>query len=192
MQHRLTERKKADREKMAREVETLAAKHGWQSSRCPHVPADTVRVELEGPRGLSVSIEFERNSGQLDIYCMPWHFTYSGDKDANLTDSFGRLMGSSVNPSHRRKCTTFARGIDTLLCKLEQGMELAASGDAFLPPAKYIMKNHAAYHPPGAWHYCLFTENWEKRANEVMMPEAAIALGLESVSPMQAYNAGAI
>ncbi len=139
-QYRLTETRKADRESMASEVEQLAAKYGWQFYRCQYVnPSESLRVHLIGPRGLACSIEFERRSGMTDNYCMPWHFDVKPsnyDPDVRLTEQFGRFQGSSVNPYHRRKCTAFAAGIDTLLDKLQVAMEMANGistyGSAFM------------------------------------------------------------
>lgn len=125
MEYRLTERRKADREAMAREVEQLAKRLNWECDRCENTAPHEVRVSLYGPRGLSVSVEFERHTSLPDNYCMAWHFSYTGDRDAKLSDQFGRYQGSEVNPYHRRKCTAFAAGIDTLLDKLEVAMEMA-------------------------------------------------------------------
>ena len=131
-QYRLTERRAKNREAMAREVETLARRNNWQVQRCEHTGPLDIRVSLYGPRGLSESIEFERHTAMPDHYCMPWHFTYTGDKDARLSDNFGRYQGSPFdNHHHRRKCTAFASGIDTLLDKLETAMQMANGTSEF-------------------------------------------------------------
>lgn len=192
----LSETRKADREKMAVMVENLAARYGWQFYRCEYVnPAECVRVHIIGPRGLAASIEFERHSGQTDNYCIPWHFDAkpsNRDDGALLTEQFGRFQGSAVNSCHRRKCTAFARGIETLLDKLEVAMEMAngtsSYGSAFMPPAKYIMKNHVAYHPQGAWHYMQYDAEMKPLTSKVMMPSEAEAMGLQAVSPIEMNN----
>lgn len=135
--YRLLESRKGDREKMAQEVEALAKRMGWDCARCEHMPLGDIRVSMHGPKGLSVSIEFERRTTQANLFCLPWHFTYTGDKDAKLSDAFGRYQGSPFdNYHHRRKCTAFASGIDTLLDKLLVAMEMAngtsAYGSAFM------------------------------------------------------------
>lgn len=131
-QYRLTETRKADRAKMAIEIELLAERMGWESDRCEYMPPGDIRVNMCGPKGLSVSIEFERRTTQVNLFCMPWHFASSGDRDAKLSDNFGRVQGSPFdNYHHRRKCTAFAAGIEELLTKLERAMELANNGEAF-------------------------------------------------------------
>lgn len=129
----LSEIRKKDRETMAQMVEKLADTHGWKHERCSYAPtADGVRVNLLGPEGLAVGVEFERYSGQTDNYCLPWHFDFSArDSDVRLSEAFGRYQGSTVNPCHGRKCTAFARGIATLLDKLQVAMEMAAGTSAF-------------------------------------------------------------
>jgi len=136
--YRLTERRKADREKMAREVEGLAARYGWQAFRCEYTKAGDTRVNLVGPRGLAVGVEFERGSWQTDNYCLAWHFDYKeairnpDAPQALLSEVFSIYQGSPFGASHhRRKCTAFARGIDTLLDKLEVAMQMAAGGSPF-------------------------------------------------------------
>lgn len=141
-QYRLTERRKADREKMAREVEALATRQGWQAFRCEYAAPGDIRINLVGPRGLAVSVEFESRAGMPDNFCLAWHFDFKeetrnpGPPPALLSDDFGRYQGSPVNGTHRRKCTAFAHGIDTLLDKLEVAMKMAAGdcpfGNAFI------------------------------------------------------------
>jgi hypothetical protein len=126
--YRLTERRKADREQMAREVEALAALMGWQSSRCE------LRITVVGPHGLACSIEFERQPAVTDHYCMPWHFNLTNAKEdgyKRLSKQFGRFQGSEVNSYHGRKCTAFAGGIDELLDKLLVAMEMANGTSAY-------------------------------------------------------------
>lgn len=192
----LTEKRKADREKLARLCEDVAAQHGWKSERCEFNTTLRTRVNMTGPRGLSVSVEFESDSCQPDNYCLPWHFASKyagGDETAELTDCFGWMQASSVNTCHRRKCTAFAAGADALKRKLETAMMLANGTDtngntAFMPPAAFIMKNHAAYHPPGANHYERYSSDWQRLSGAVMLPDEAKACGLVSVSPMQVHS----
>lgn len=179
MTKELSERRAKDRETMACMVENLAAKHGWSAERCEFNTALCTRVDLTGPRGLSVGVEFEKVSPQPDNYCLAWHFTSKGDNAALLSDAFGRHQGSPVNSSHRRKCTAFARGIDTLLDKLETAMQMciygnSPFGNAFTKPAAFIMKNCATYHPAGTWQYVLFDEDMKELTTAIMLPKEAV------------------
>lgn len=174
----LTEKRAKDRETMARMVEALAAKYNWSAVRCLFNNTIETRVNLCGPRGLSVGLEFEGRSLQPDNYCLAWHFDYKTDDTALLSDQFGRYQGSPINSTHRRKCTAFARGIDTLMDKLEVAMQMCIPdnspfGNAFARPAKFIMKNHAAYHPGDAFHYMLYDEAMEPLNSRVMVPDQA-------------------
>lgn len=194
---KLTEKRKADRETMTRMVEALANKYGWKNERCEFNNSLQTRVNLTGQRGLSVGIEFESQTTMPDNYCLAWHFDYKIDENALLSDAFGSYQGSPINNTHRRKCTAFARGIDTLLDKLEVAMQMAANdspfGDAFAPAPAFIMKNHVAYHPAGAWHYVLYDNNMTAPEGRVMLPDDATAFaekhGLKSVSPIQMHRA---
>lgn len=129
--YRLTERRAKDRETMAREVETLATRMGWDCSRCEYTRPHEIRLNLRGPEGLSVSIEFERHTSMPDHYCLPWHFSHTKGTETKLSQTFGRYQGSEVNPYHGRKCTAFAAGIDTLLDKLQVAMEMANGTSPF-------------------------------------------------------------
>ena len=192
---KLTESRKADRETMAQLVEALAKRYGWQHYRCEYTAArGDARVHVIGQRGLACSIEFERQSAQKDNYCMPWHFDVKPsnyDPRAYMSAAFGRAQGGSVNSHHRRKCTTFADGIEELLEKLEAGMIMAESGAAFMPPAAYIMKNCTTQWPD-KWEYCFYTADWQALPRDIMTPEQALERmakeGLQSVSPIEMHQ----
>lgn len=133
----LSERRAKDREAMARQVEQLAERYGWRCVRNDILTnSNAIVLDLTGGRGLSVSVDFDGKSTMPDNFCLAWHFTYKGDKSAVLSDRFGRFMGSSVNTVHRRKCTCFAKGFDTLLDKLEAAIQMVADGTAFLETVK--------------------------------------------------------
>lgn len=197
MTTQLTEKRAKDRETMARMVGALAKKYGWNAERCEFNTSTETRINLTGIRGLSVGVEFESKSAMPDNYCLPWHFCSASDSEALLSDAFGRYQGSPVNGTHRRKCTAFARGIDTLMDKLEVAFQMAEGsspfGSAFAPPPAFIMKNHAAYHPAGAWHYVIYDADMQVINSKVMLPEEAekyaARYSLKSISPMQMHNA---
>lgn len=139
----LTERRKADRETMAKLVEAWAARNGWQSRRCEFARFHETRVEVWHSTGLACSIEFERYSAMPDHYCMPWHFRADGEGYARLSDAFGKMQSCNsgtnytVNPYHRRKCTAFAPGIDALLDNLQLAADMAKDGTAFESEARH-------------------------------------------------------
>lgn len=191
---KLTEKRSADRVKMARLVELLAIEHGWKAEYSEFNTSLETRIDLTGPRGLSVGVEFESKNAMPDNYCLAWHFALASDDTAFLSDAFGRYQGSSINGTHRRKCTAFAKGIDTLLDKLDMAMQMARDNTAFASPAAFIMKNYAAYHPGDAWHYMLYDKDMGALTSRVMTPAEArdyIALhSLQCVSPMQMQKAG--
>lgn len=198
--YKLTEKRAADRKKMAGMVEELAKRYGWQAEYSEFNTTTETRIELTGPRGLSVGVEFESKPCMPDNYCLAWNFLSSNDDDALLSDAFGRYQGSPVNGTHRRKCTAFARGIDTLMDKLETAFLMAVDqspfGNAFMPPPAFIMKNHKAYHPGEAWHYMLYDENMEKLCSKVMLPDEAREFAkkhsLQSISPYEMQKMGGV
>ncbi len=127
------ETKKADRVKMADEVQALATRYGfpvkriepaegWPGRRC-------IRLEIETLRGLCVSVDFDGNSSQPDVYVIPWYI--SGHKDTKISHLFGYVAGGSVNSYHCGKCTAVQRGWDALIDSLESCFEEIQDGIAF-------------------------------------------------------------
>jgi len=137
----LTEMKKADREKMISMVEELCRSKGATVSR--------VDPDLSGPKEIAVdivigkgrvTIDFDGSKGpheDRDVYCMAWNSIHEEDRDrARMTPRFGHVVGSSVNPHHRAKCTGFARGIDELMNRLERAFDCILAGEAFETDAR--------------------------------------------------------
>jgi len=124
----LTERKKADREKMATMVEALCAEMGVPCRRSEHGRSIEVRIE---PRDAVVGIDFDGShfNTQPDVFCMPWNIQFRSDR--RFSDKFGSAVGAEVNPFHRRKCMGFADGIDSLLVRLRSALECINRGEAF-------------------------------------------------------------
>jgi hypothetical protein len=133
--YRLTERRAADREAMAVLVEALAARFGWEHERDDHMcDGKQLWIALSGPRGLSVTIDFDGRSWTPDNYCLAWHISYKDKSDAQLSDNFARYQAGPDyfhGSHHRKKCTAFAAGIDTLLDKLQIAMEMANGGSVY-------------------------------------------------------------
>lgn len=124
----LTERRKADRQKMADRVHAIAAHHGATVTRenegeCFLGPR-AVLITIEAARGLRVGIDFDGASPQPDVHVLAWHI--APGSDARLSPRFG-----NINPYHQRKCTTVAYGIDALCRELADKLTMARDGSAF-------------------------------------------------------------
>lgn len=140
MAYRLRETRAADREKMMQEIEALATRLQWRHERDQDMcNGKQLWLHLSGPRGLDVTVDFDRASWMPDNYCLAWHIDYKDETDAQLSDNFARYQAGAdyfKGSHHRKKCTTFAAGIDTLLDKLQVAMEMANGtspyGSAFL------------------------------------------------------------
>jgi hypothetical protein len=125
----LREQNAAHRAEMARLIEALALETGATAERCRSsvlCPQETA-LYLRAARGLCVRVEFDGQSVQPDVYVLSWHTTR--DSDAELNQA---TFGGSVNRYHRQKATYVAHGFDELRAHLRSGLELAASGRAFL------------------------------------------------------------
>lgn len=131
MTNTLTERRKADRSKMADALASLARAQGATvavepEGSCAYRPHRIV-VRVEAARGLRVAIDFDGKSCQPDVHVMSWNFDLSSD--ARLSDRFARL--GSINEYHHRKATYVAHGFEALCFALEFGLTLARDGTAF-------------------------------------------------------------
>jgi hypothetical protein len=123
----LTEKRAADRKVMAARVEALLKELNveWEPGEFPG-PRE-IKIDIKGPRGLCLSVDFDGDSWQPDVHVLSWHMSL--DSDAQLSDA---RFGGNVNPYHKHKATYIAHGIDDLIAKLRFGLELAISGDAFI------------------------------------------------------------
>lgn len=136
----LTERRKADRAKMAEQVRALAAVYGIDArvgppsfaTMAPH----RLDVVLRTDRGLCLTVDFDGESTQPDVHVLSWHM--DTDSDARLADAFG-----DVNPHHHAKATDVVEGLDALLERLRLRFELIQSGAAYSAEreAFHIVKN---------------------------------------------------
>lgn len=129
----LTERRKADREKMAAEVSALAISLGAKveiSNPAPLSPRG-IWVEIEAPGGLSVTVDFDGQSCQPDVHVISWHMRPARNK-ARLAPCF---PGGDVNPFHRQKATYIARGFDELCAHLREVLAMARDGSIYMPDA---------------------------------------------------------
>jgi hypothetical protein len=120
----LSERRKADREEMAKRVEALLNELGVAYESSEH--EREINIDVHGPRGLCVLVDFDGASWQPDVHVLSWHIRERGAQLNDLT------FGGNVNPHHKAKATYVAYGFDNLMYSLRRGLELAISGEAFL------------------------------------------------------------
>lgn len=118
----LTERRKADREEMARQIRALCAELGAEVDETA-LPRG-VALEIETPGGLCTHLMIEGDSCQPDVHVIPW-FTRGG---ARLAPAFGE-----VNPHHFGKATHVAYGSTALLAELRRGLTMARDDSAYQP-----------------------------------------------------------
>jgi hypothetical protein len=124
--------KASDRQLMAATIENIAREHGAQCERSEGLwsPRETTLDLSLNSLCISISLDGTNAQDRAGDFCLPW--CVSVDSDAKLSEAFGNAMRASVNPHHRRKCTTFAAGWPDLCEKLRAGLTLAQTGGAFL------------------------------------------------------------
>lgn len=123
----LTEKRAADRKIMMSRVTALLDELKIEYKPGKYPGPREVKIDITGPRGLCLSVDFDGDSWQPDVHVLSWHMSLGSD--AQLSDA---RFGGSVNPHHKHKATYIASGIDDLLSKLRFGLELAISGEAFI------------------------------------------------------------
>lgn len=125
----LTERRKADRAKMAAQVAELAAEHGIAARIVSgeHQRPRAMFVNLEGPHGLRLTVAFDGASQQSrpDTYVLSWHGV--GDGWRLNPAAFPR-----ANMHHGRKATDIVYGFAGLLALLRRRFEAISDGSAFI------------------------------------------------------------
>ncbi len=127
----LTEARKADRAAMAKALVALAESHGAACTVTPE-GSDSYRkrraaVTINAPRGLDVTIDFDGESPQPNIFVNAWHMGL--ETDARL--ALGRFPNGDVNPHHQSKCTTVSHSFDALLDHVGIVLTRANTGDLF-------------------------------------------------------------
>lgn len=131
----LTEKRKADRQKMAEGVKALCEEMGASCEIKPGLGSREIRLNIEMGE-CRVGIDFDGESNQPDVICMPWNTLLSSD--ARMTPAFGRAVVAEVNPFHRAKCMGFAHGYEDLIDRLRAALECIKAGDAYvLDPQEY-------------------------------------------------------
>lgn len=118
----LSEKRRPDREVMARAVEGLAGELGLDSERFIET-TDEIVVKLS-LGDLSIMVCFDGHSSQPGVFVETWN--------ASPQRRLSRRHFRDVNPCHGRKANIIVHGFDALLAELRRGFTLgeAAFEDA--------------------------------------------------------------
>lgn len=138
----LSERRKADRAKMAEGLVALAREVGARAEIIEMTPT-LVWVAIQAAHGLELTVEFDGQSVQPDVHVLSWHM--ASNVDTRFADAFTRAGRLTLNTVHFSKATDIAHGYADLCETLRASLELAASGRAFDEEreAKFIARNGA-------------------------------------------------
>lgn len=119
-----------DRQKMAQELQAVIAVY---CATCTRIEGEqavgprAIRLKVEAPRGLRVTVDLDGDSCQPDVHVLSWHMAPSAT--AQLNDA---TFGGNVNPYHKQKATYVAHGFLDLIAQLRKGLAMAVDGSAFL------------------------------------------------------------
>lgn len=119
----LTERRAADRAKMADELERIATAAGATVTRPESYSSREIRLEIKVTGGARIHVDFDGDSCQPDTHVCTWNVEL--DSPACFGD-FG-----SVNKYHRRKATRVCYGFDHLCETLQRDIAKLLSGEAY-------------------------------------------------------------
>lgn len=128
MKRALSERRKADREKMAKGLVAVATAAGANAEIEEMGPGE-LWVQIRAPRGLGLTITLDGQSPQPDVHVLSWFM--ASNVDTRFSDAFTRGGRVSLNTVHFSKATDIAHGYEDLCLSLRDGLELACSGMAF-------------------------------------------------------------
>lgn len=147
---KLTERRAADREKMARMLADamIAAGATAQIDREWGGPRE-VMVRITAPGGAYINVDFDGDSSQPDVHVATWN-----------TPEAVFLNMPGMNPHHFSKCNRVARGIENLIATLSSDVERLASGAGYLdhdsPQILAMVERYAA----NGWHDPRVPRDW--------------------------------
>lgn len=124
-----SERNARHRVRMRDLIIQLAIEHNaeWKLLSSDLYP-NAERIALVAPGGLEVTVRFDKDSWQPNVYVLSWHMHIDSPNRLN-----NATFGGNVNPHHKLKATYVAQGFVDLCQKLSKGLKMAASGDAYLP-----------------------------------------------------------
>lgn len=122
----LTERRKADREEMAKRLIPIIVATGATVERDDDPPLSprAIWLKIKAARGLCLTIDLDGNSPQPGTHVLSWHGVDDGQK---LSPGFA----PSVNSCHWHKATDIAEGFEELCNVVRRRLEAAADGSAF-------------------------------------------------------------
>lgn len=125
----LSETRKADRAKMVKELVAIVAECGatctTRAEGSDALEPKRAVVEVTAANGLACYFDFDGDSSQPNVFVNPWHIGFQSE--ARLSERFP----GSVNPHHRRKCTSVAYGFAELCDHVREVLTLAKTGEAF-------------------------------------------------------------
>lgn len=124
---RLTERRAADRAKMAEQVMALVRRRGFTCDMDDGLGPRELWVNIQTIHGLALTVDFDGASTQPDTYVLSWHGVEDPHK---LSPSFA----GSVNQYHWHKATDVCEGFESLMATLDRRLTSIASGEAFQCP----------------------------------------------------------
>ena len=134
----LSARRRADRQRMALQVQALATSFGFATflDLAPPCTLRGIAVNIKAPPAL-LNVRFDGDSSQPNVHVLAWHMAPSA------TAKFAPTFAPSVNPFHKQKATDIATGFPRLLAILAERFESLRSGAAFLP-GQSTNKEHVA------------------------------------------------
>ena len=122
----LTERKKADRANMIRQVASLAIEYGAKSEvemEPTFLGKRASIVRIFAAQGVELSIDFDGESSQPNTFVLSW--VIRGDS------KFSRNFAPSANTTYFHKSTDVCEGFDCLLSILAVRLTAVRDGWAF-------------------------------------------------------------
>lgn len=122
----LSERRKQDREELARIVTHIATQAGATVEPEEGSPRE-IRLKIQAVGGLGLTLDFDGDSLQPDVYVLSWHMHWAMDSPLFLNPAFW----PSLNTVHYHKATSVARGADELAVVLERCLQACKSGLAY-------------------------------------------------------------
>lgn len=141
---RLSERKKADRARMATMLAEIVTNAGGNATieeqpygdMCPRM----IMVRIAAPGGARVNVDFDGESCQPDVFLLSWHI------DTNSDDRFNPAYWRSINEIHHSKATVIANGFSRLCQFIAQDVAACVDGRAYSEElkARHIAKEGTA------------------------------------------------
>lgn len=123
------ETRKEDREIMLRAMQRLCEKFGvpYEIDRAFLGSARAVAIGIRGPTGLALTVDFDGNSCQPDVFVLSWHMMTDSRFDNTIIRSD---FAQSHNEYHKRKATDVFRGFESLIRVMSIRLQRIADGTA--------------------------------------------------------------